>query len=507
MMRSPRAGRHRMRASGILLPVSSLPSRYGIGCFSRSAYRWIDFLKKSGQTFWQILPLSQTGYGDSPYQSVSTFAGNPYFISFDDLIDEGLLTREECDSAALGTNPSYVDYGKQYENRYPLLRKAFENSKKRGDEEFLAFEKEEEYWLLDFALYMAVKNAHGGKAWTEWEEDLVKRRPETIEKYKDELSEEILFYEYLQFWFLKQWKKVKAYANENGIKIIGDMPIYVAFDSADAWTHPDMFQFDEDMKPVAVAGCPPDGFTEDGQLWGNPLYRWDAHAKDGYKWWISRVAHSKLLYDVIRIDHFRGFETYYCIPYGMENAKTGTWEKGPGTNLFSAINTLVPDVEIIAEDLGFITPEVKAMVAECGYPGMKVLEFAFGGGYKNDYLPYNYQENSVVYTGTHDNETLMQYLEDIPEHTKKHITDYLGMPDASDADLCDGLIRLAMLSVSKYCIIPIQDYLHEGRYARINFPSSLGGNWEWRTTKECFTDELSEKILKLTQLSDRMPQE
>lgn len=492
-----------MRASGILLPVSSLPSRYGIGCFSRSAYEWIDFLKKSGQTFWQILPLGPTSYGDSPYQSFSTFAGNPYFISLEELVEEGLLSREDCEQAELGTNPSYVDYEKQFYNRYPLLRRAYENSKKRNDPDFLKFEQEQAHWLPDYALFMALKDVHDKKAWNTWEEELIKRDPKVLAKYKEELAEDICFHEYLQYWFLTQWLKIKEYANENGIRIIGDIPIYVAFDSADAWMNPELFLFDEDLVPIEVAGCPPDGFTADGQLWGNPLYRWEYHKEQGYDWWIKRINHCKTLYDVVRIDHFRGFDEYYTIPYGMTNARIGKWKKGPGMDLFQAVQKEVTDIEIIAEDLGYMTETVRKLVKESGYPGMKVLQFAFGGGSDNEYLPHNYMPNSVVYTGTHDNETLLQYLESMPDYSKQHMRDYMNRPNDTNEELCDNLIRMAMQSVGKYCIIPIQDYLGLGKEARMNFPSTLGGNWEWRLTKDQLTDQLSERIAGITGMTNR----
>lgn len=494
-----------MRASGILLPVSSLPSRYGIGGFTKEAYDWIDFLKKSGQTFWQILPLGHTSYGDSPYQPFSTFAGNPYFVSLDDLIEQGLLTREECDAAELGTNPSYVDYGKQFENRYPLLRKAYENDKSNDQAEFEAFVEREADWLPEYALFMAIKDLHKKAAWWTWDEEYKMRDPKALEKAKTELADEICFHEHVQFWFMTQWTKVKAYANENGIRIIGDVPIYVAIDSADAWNNPQMFQFDKDLQPTAVAGCPPDAFSEDGQLWGNPLYDWSYHKKTKYAWWIKRLSHAACLYDVVRFDHFRGFEAYYSIPFGDENAKNGKWEKGPGMDLMNAITKNV-DIEIIAEDLGTITDEVRELLKESGFPGMKVLGFAFGGDSENAYLPHNYETtNCVVYTGTHDNETLFQYICNMSDQTRDHIKNYMNRFWDNYEQLCDNLIRLAMLSIAKYCIVPIQDYLHLGEEARINFPSRLGGNWEWRLSAEQCTDHLADFIGNITRVSGRWP--
>lgn len=493
-----------MRASGILLPVSSLPSRYGIGCFSKSAFEWIDFLEESGQTFWQILPLVPTSYGDSPYQSFSTYAGNPYFIDLGQLIEEGLLTQAECDAADLGSNPSYVDYAKLYQNRYPLLRRAYENSKKRNDPEFVKFEREQGEWLTDYGLFMALKDAHGGEPWSTWEKELILKDPKVMAQSKKAYAEDICFYEYLQFWFFGQWARVKKYANDKGIRIIGDIPIYVAFDSADAWMNPDLFEFDEELTPIAVAGCPPDGFSADGQLWGNPLYRWKAHKEENYDWWIRRIEHCKLLYDVVRIDHFRGFDEFYTIPYGMKNARIGEWEKGPGMELFCAVEEKVTGLEIIAEDLGYMTETVRKLVKDSGYPGMRVLQFAFGGGSDNEYLPHNYVENTVVYTGTHDNETMMQYLRKAEPHVLNHIRQYLGRPHASLEELSDSLIRLAMQSTAKYCVIPMQDYLALGEEARMNFPSTVGGNWEWRLKKDQLSEGLSGYIRHLTGLYGRM---
>lgn len=497
-----------MRASGILLPVSSLPSRYGIGGFTKEAYDWIDFLKKSGQTFWQILPLGHTSYGDSPYQPFSTFAGNPYFVSLDDLIEQGLLTREECDQAALGTNPSYVDYGKQFENRYPLLRKAYENDKKNDQSGFEAFLKEQEDWLPDYALFMAIKDYHEKRAWYTWDDAYKKHDPETIARAKVDLADDISFHEHVQYWFLSQWVKVKAYANEQGIKIVGDVPIYVAHDSADAWTNPELFQFDKELTPIAVAGCPPDAFSEDGQLWGNPLYDWKYHKKTGYDWWIRRIKHAAVLYDVLRFDHFRGFDEYYAVPYGDKTARNGEWKKGPGMSLMRAIEENVAGIEIIAEDLGTITDSVRTLLKKSGFPGMKVLGFAFGGDSDNAFLPHNYDTtNCVVYTGTHDNETLFQFIANTSEATREHIKNYLNRYWDTYEQLCDNLIRLAMLSIAKYCIVPIQDYLHLGEEARLNFPSKLGGNWEWRLTPGQVNDQLADFIGNITRVSGRWPVE
>lgn len=494
---------HIMRTSGILLPVASLPSKYGIGAFSKEAYKFVDTLEKAGQSYWQILPLGPTGYGDSPYQSFSTFAGNPYFIDLEKLIKKGWITKDECKAYDFGDNAGYVDYEKIYNCRYEILRKAYERSQIADDADFQKFCKENKEWLDDYALYTEIKAANDGKSWSEWKDEYRLRDELALEKFAKENREGILFQKFMQYEFATQWGALKAYANEKGIEIIGDIPIYVAFDSADAWMNPELFEFDEDMKPIEVAGCPPDGFTADGQLWGNPIYDWEYHKKQNFAWWIRRIKHCEVLYDVVRIDHFRGFDEYYTIPYGMTNARIGKWKKGPGIALFKEVKKHVKNIEIIAEDLGYMTQSVRDLVAETGYPGMKVLQFAFGGGSDNEYLPHNYTPNSVVYTGTHDNETLMQYLDGTQDHVRNHIREYMNRPHASNGELCENLIWMAMSSVGKYCIIPIQDYLGLGKEARMNFPSTLGHNWEWRVRKEQLTHDLAGYIAHMTGLSYR----
>ena len=490
-----------MRASGILLPVSSLPSKYRIGCFSESAYQFIDQLKEAGQHYWQILPLGPTSFGDSPYQSFSTYAGNPYFISLEALIKEGVLTKEECDAADFGSDPECVDYGRLYEARFPLLRKAYERSNITENPEFGSFMKENGGWVRDYAIFMAVKDLFGGASWDQWPEDIRKRWGYSMDYYQRELYYEIEFYEYIQFTFSKQWKKLKTYANENGIQIIGDIPIYVAYDSADTWAHPELFQLDEENLPVAVAGCPPDGFAADGQLWGNPLYRWDYHEQTGFAWWLQRLAYCYQLYDVVRIDHFRGFDEYYSIPYGAKTAHGGHWEKGPGIRLFRKVRECLGEKEIIAEDLGYVTDSVRRLVQESGYPGMKVIEFAFDSrdtGSANDYLPHNYTQNSVVYTGTHDNETLTGWFRDIRPEERRMVRSYLNDFHTSDEEIYWDLVCMAMRSVSKLCVIPMQDYLGYDNRARINQPSTLGKNWKWRLKKGAFSAELIRKIREMT---------
>ena len=496
------------RQSGILLPVSALPSPYGIGCFSKEAYEFVDQLAEAGQSFWQILPLGPTSYGDSPYQSFSTFAGNPYFISLEDLIEEGVLTQKDCEKADLGKDPACIDYGKLYKNRYPLLKKAFENTDLERDEAYKAFVEKEKGWLEDYALYMAVKTERfDNKAWSEWAQDIRMRWDNALYYYRTELADEIEFWKYLQYKFSVQWKKLKAYANEKGIRIVGDIPIYVAMDSADAWASPWLFKLDENFQPTQVAGCPPDGFSATGQLWGNPLYKWEEHKKTGYEWWIRRVEHCFELYDVLRIDHFRGFDEYYAIPFGDKDAKRGWWEKGPGMDLFRTLNARLGERAIIAEDLGYMTDTVKQLVKESTYPNMRVLEFAFDErdtGNANDYLPHNYDRNCVVYTGTHDNETLKGWLKSILPAEKAKIRTYFNLPRATDEKLRKELIRAAVSSVAGICIIPMQDYLGLDNSARMNFPSTLGGNWEWRLLPGQFTPELIKEIADLSRLYGRL---
>lgn len=485
------------RTAGILLPVTSLPSKYGIGCFSKSAYDFVDWLKAAGQSYWQILPLGPTSYGDSPYQSFSTFAGNPYFISLEALIEEGVLTEKECDGADFGSRPNDIHYEKLYKNRYPLLRKAYERSKISENPDYLRFIEENNWWLSDYALFMAVKDRFEGVPWNQWAEDIRLRWGNAMDYYREELYFEIEFQQYMQFKFYEQWNALKSYANENGIRLIGDIPIYVAMDSADTWAHPELFQLDETLTPSAVAGCPPDGFSADGQLWGNPLYRWDYHRNTGYEWWISRLSYCFRLYDVVRIDHFRGFDEYYSIPYGAESAKEGHWEKGPGIDLFRHVEQSLGWHEVIAEDLGYVTDSVRQLVFESGFPGMKVLEFAFDSrdtGSANDYLPHNYIENCVAYTGTHDNETITGWFQSITKKERQMARDYLCDQTTPDRLLHQSFISLIMRSSAKSCIIPIQDYMGYDNTCRINKPSTVGINWRWRLTEDELSEELKEKI-------------
>lgn len=491
-----------VRSCGVLLPVSALPSRYGIGCFSKEAYEFVDTLRDGGQKNWQILPLGPTGYGDSPYQSFSTFAGNPYYIDLEALIEEGLLTRQECDACDFGQNERYIDYEKIYYGRFEILRKAF--SRFVPGEEFESFCRENQEWLEDYALYMAIKEQRDGISWIEWESALRDREEEALREAKKELDADFRFYQFQQYYFRKQWAALKAYANQNGVRIIGDIPIYVAFDSADTWAAPQMFQFTKENLPAAVAGCPPDGFCATGQLWGNPLYDWEYHKNTGYDWWIRRVGYCFKLYDVVRIDHFRGFDEYYSIPYGDKTAEWGHWEKGPGLALFQAINAALGQVDIIAEDLGFLTESVLAMVRETGYPGMKVLQFAFDDREESDYLPHTYPRNCVVYTGTHDNDTVLGWYGQMNAHDREFSKEYLRNWGHEGETLAWDFIRAALASVADLAIIPVQDYLALGGEARINAPSTLGDNWKWRMRENEITDTLKGKMYRAARIYGRL---
>lgn len=492
-----------MRASGILMPVSSLPSPYGIGDFSNRAYEFVNMLKAAGQSCWQILPLGPTSYGDSPYQSFSTYAGNPYFISIEALIDEGLLAKNECDACDLGEDKKHIDYGKIYRNRIPLLKLAYKRSRIGENRDFLEFCAEEAWWLDDYALFMAVKDLFDGTAWYEWPEDIRMRKPAAVNEYNEKLKRETECCKYVQYLFFKQWKKLKKYANDNGISIIGDIPIYVAFDSADVWAGTRLFQLDSNNMPTAVAGCPPDGFSATGQLWGNPLYDWEYHKETEYDWWIRRIKACMRMYDIVRIDHFRGFDEYYSIPYGEPTAERGCWKAGPGIDLFNKIKEKLGRVNIIAEDLGFITDSVKKLVEDSGYPGMKVLEFAFDSREEGNYLPHTYDRNCVVYTGTHDNETIAGWYDNLKADDKEMALEYMGCIYTPEKEIYWEFIRLAMMSVADLCIIPIQDYLGLGNDARMNKPSTIGCNWKWRLMENEISDELVKRIYELTKISFR----
>ena len=492
-----------MRKCGVLLGISSIPSKYGIGTFSKEAYEFVDFLEKAGQKLWQILPLGPTGYGDSPYQSFSTFAGNPYYIDLEALIEEGLITKEECDSYDFGDNVEYIDYEKIYLSRFKALRTAYNNSNIANNADFQKFVADNAYWLDDYALYMAVKNENDSKGWNEWDEDIKLRKPEAVAAYKEKLKDEIEFYQFQQYYFAKQWFALKEYANNKGIEIVGDIPIYVAFDSADAWTNPELFQFDDTCTPTGVAGCPPDAFSATGQLWGNPLYDWEYHKSTGYDWWMKRIGYCYQLYDVVRIDHFRGFDEYYSIPYGDPTAENGKWMPGPGYDLFRTMKEKLGDRAVIAEDLGFLTDSVIKLIEDTGYPGMKILQFAFDSRDESGYLPSKYTPNCVVYTGTHDNDTIVGWFNTIEGPDKDFAKSYVGITDDADPELNWKFIKSAMASVADTAVIPIQDYLGLGTEARINVPSTLGTNWKWRLKNGACTDELANRMKELAKECDR----
>ena len=490
-----------MRESGILLPVSSLPSRYGIGCFDRCAYEFVDQLVRAGQHIWQILPLGPIGYGDSPYQSFSTFAGNPYYISLEALIQDGLLTAGECSAALPEGDPRHVDYGRLYQNRYPLLRLAFSRSGCGSDPDFAAFCREQGWWLEDYALFMAIKDSLGGIGLTSWPDPLRLRDPAALEEKRRELAGDIAFQQYLQYLFRRQWAGLKTYANGKGIRILGDIPIYVSMDSADTWVSPELFQLDENRLPTAVAGCPPDAFAANGQVWGNPLYRWEVHQKTGFAWWLRRIRACFGLYDILRIDHFRGFDEYFSIPAGADTARDGHWESAPGRELFRTVREALGPVEIIAEDLGYVTDSVRELVRETGFPGMKVLQFAFDSrdtGSAADYLTYNYPVNSAAYTGTHDNATLVGRFDEISDEERQMVRDYVCNQTAPMKTLYWDMICTVMRSTARLCIIPMQDYLGLGNEARINRPSTLGSNWRWRLLSGEFTPGLCARIARIT---------
>lgn len=492
-----------MRESGILFPIASLPTRYGIGGFSAEAYEYVNWLKKTGCHYWQILPLGPTGYGDSPYQSVSTFAGNPYFIDLEELIDNELLTEEECDEADGTGNPNYIDYGKIYNTRLALLRRAYERSEHKEDADYLEFCRKNSFWLEDYALFVAVKNSFGGRSWTDWDNDIKTRKSAALKSYREKYADDVDFYKFIQWQFFKQWTDLKEYANINGIKIIGDIPIYVASDSADAWANSKLFMFDKDCNPTKVAGCPPDAFCATGQLWGNPLYDWAVHKKTGYEWWIARVRHCFELYDCVRVDHFRGFDEFYAIPAKDKTAEKGSWMKGPGIDLFNAIRAELGELPIIAEDLGFLTDSVLKLLEDTGFPGMKVLQFAFYPYDPSVYLPHNHIENCVVYTGTHDNDTTKGWFSGLPEDEKQFIRDYLGNDNINENNVAQLMIKTALRSNARLAIIPMQDILNKGSEARLNAPSTLGTNWTWRMLEGELTEENAEWVAGVNKMYQR----
>ena len=494
------------RSSGILMPMSSLPSPYGIGTMGKEAYKFVDFLKAAGQKYWQILPLGPTSYGDSPYASPSTYAGNPYFIDPDMLIKDGLLKKSDVARINWGEDPRYVDYGKIYENRFSMLRKAYAAGKEKFAGEVSDFADTAGPWLENYALFMSLKAKFGMISWTEWpDEEIRLRKPEALEAARKELKDDVEFWIFVQFLFFRQWNALRAYARENGIYFIGDVPIYVALDSADVWSEPQFFQLDEENLPTEISGCPPDDFTADGQLWGNPLYDYEKMQADGFGWWIRRIDGVSRLYDVIRIDHFRGFESYWAVPYGDKTARNGVWRKGPGMNLVGVLTSWFPNITFIAEDLGYPTPGVKKLLADSGLPGMKVLEFAFDVNDDSVYLPHNCHENSSFYLGTHDNNTVLGWVDTLTEKEKKFAVDYMHITESEG--WCWGMIRSGMSCPSKLFVVQMQDLLELPGSCRMNTPGNPIGNWRWRMQKGAATKELAKKLRYACKLYRRLPKE
>lgn len=495
------------RGAGILLPVTALPSPFGIGSFGKEAFHFVDQLEQAGQKYWQVLPMGPTSFGDSPYQALSAFAGNPYFIDMEGLIEEGLLTREEVEESDYGDTSEFVQYDKIYESRFPLLKKAFEQWKVQVEKKdtsikqvFEQFVIEEKDWLDNYALYMACKIHFGQKEWSLWEDGIKARTEQAVSYYEGLLADEITFWKFIQFRFYSEWRVLKNYANGKGIEIIGDIPLYVSYDSADVWAEPKLFQLNEDLQLTNVAGCPPDAFSDDGQKWGNPLYDWKEHENQGFIWWKKRMKSCAKLYDLTRIDHFIGIVRYYCIPYD-KTAKFGWYEKGPGIGLVNAINEAIGDAKVIAEDLGVSGPDVVALLEKSGFPGMKELEVAFDGNPKNDHLPHFHKKHGVVYIGTHDNETLKGHI--LHESNKKlaFMMEYIGAD--SQEEIIRKMMRVLYMSVSDIIMLQMQDVLEKDNTARMNFPSTIGINWKWRLQKEEFSEKLCEELKELAFLYNR----
>ena len=481
------------RGAGILLPISSLPSSYGIGTFGKEGYKFIDQLVRARQKYWQVLPIGPTSFGDSPYQSFSAFAGNPYFIDLEILVEEGLLSYDEINAFDWGNDPSCVDYEKIYNSRFIVLKKAFARSTHKRTKAYKEFCEENQYWLEDYSLYMAIKEHFDNVEWLKWDEGIRFREEKAVAHYSKTLKTEVDFWKFCQFKFYEQWNKLKKYANDNEIKIIGDVPLYVALDSADVWAHSDLFELDERKKPINIAGVPPDAFSATGQRWGNPLYDWAKMEEDNFAWWYKRMESSAKLYDVTRIDHFIGVVRYFSIPVECETAENGVYKKGPGKKLTDVIDKAMGDKQIIAEDLGIVVPAVQKLMEKTGYPGMKILEFAFDVGCNSEYLPHNYTNcNQVVYGGTHDNETLIGFFGSKKSEELKYAYEYLNVSNIWE--LADGIIRLAYGCNLNAAIFQMQDILMLDNSARMNTPSELGGNWQWRMTTDSFREEHIRKL-------------
>lgn len=486
------------RSAGILMPISSLPSNYGIGTLGKAAYDFVDFLYASKQTYWQILPIGHTSFGDSPYQTFSSYAGNPYFIDLDFLVKDRLLTKKDLKGLS---NPKTINYGKLYRTRYKVLYKAYVNGIKKFRKQFNKFIKNNNA-ISDYALFMSIKEYFGMKSWIEWPDINIRiRKQSSINFYKKMLKDRIQFYEFIQFLFFKQFIELKEYMNSKGIKLIGDIPIYVPYDSVDCWMNPKCFLLDKDLVPKKVAGVPPDYFSKDGQLWGNPIYNYSYMKKDNYKWWINRINVSCKLYDVIRIDHFRGFESYWAVNYGSMTARHGKWCKGPNMNLLNIIKRKFPNVNFIAEDLGYLTDGVVRMLDNFGYPGMKVLQFGFDSREKSNHAPHAYVENSVCYVGTHDNSTIIGWLDAADKKDVKYAMKYLGLKNNEHFNW--HMIIAGMSSVSRIFIVQMQDYLGLDDTARTNTPGTIGNNWKWRMNKRQISPKLVIKIKECTEMYDR----
>ena len=485
------------RSSGVLMHITSLPGEFGIGTFGKSAYNFVDFLEETKQTYWQILPLTTTSYGDSPYQSFSAVAGNLNLIDFSLLKEEGLLEESDYSNINFGENPEKIDYALLFEVRRPILEKAVANTAKYSNvlAEIEKFEKDNSSWLADYAEYMAIKESFGYQSFIHWDEDIKKGEKAAREKYRTELQDSIRYYTVTQYFFFKQWLALKEYANGKGVKIIGDMPIYVSADSVEMWTMPELFKVDENNEPLYVAGCPADDFSPTGQLWGNPIYDWEKHKEQGFSWWIYRVQESFKIYDVLRIDHFKGFSDFWQIDKDAENAVNGTWEAGPGIELFQKIKEQLGDLPIIAENLGFIDEKAEKLLDDSGYPGMKILQFAFPGDDNLD-RPHHYTQNSVAYTGTHDNDVVNGWYEKLSESEQELVSEYLNR--RNEETITEAMIRGIYSSVSDYAIVTMQDLLDKDATSRMNVPSTVGGNWEWRMLAEDLTEERKEFLKNIT---------
>lgn len=491
------------RSNGVIMPIFSIPSDYGIGTFGQEAYKMVDFFSDSNLHYWQILPIGPTSYGDSPYQSFSSFAGNPYFVDLDLLEKDGLLEKSDYENVDFGENKNYIDYSKMYNNRFGVLEKAFKNSKGKLDKELKQFRKEHSYWIEDYALYMAIKKEYLNVSWLEFPEELRDRKKTALNNFYKENQDEVDFYVFIQYEFFKQWKELKAYANRHKIEIIGDLPIYLALDSADAWANSHILKLDKEKNLLAVGGCPPDGYSEDGQLWGNPVYDWEKMQEDNFSFWEKRIEMNLALVDLLRLDHFRGFEAYYEIPATDDTAKYGQWVKAKPYEFFKMVKEKFPEGKFIAEDLGLITDEVNELMEFLGYPGMNVIQFAFGEDFTSNYLPHNYKRNSIVYGSTHDSDTLMGWLKSLDDDKMSMVKSYFDLEEDDLEKNLWKIIKRLMASVSDVSMFEIQDFLGLGNEAKINSPGSLGENWKWRANREDFTNSISQKIKQISKLYER----